>query len=68
MTNITKINTKEKDMEEPPEDSWGLSIEVVDNGWILRAINDDDEIEVTEVYQADQGKQLLKAVASFLGA
>ncbi len=57
------IDREEIDEENVTE---GLLIEVVDNGWIARATNVEGEV-YTQVYQIQQGKEMMRAIAEALG-
>lgn len=57
---------EEKDGDDEETFTEGLSVEVVDNGWIVRA-NDSEGEEWTQVYQTSQGKDMLDALATALG-
>lgn len=43
-----------------------VSIRAVDNGWILTVLTEEDE-EYTQVYQTNQGRELIKELAEALG-
>jgi hypothetical protein len=65
---VHNLEFKDGDGDEYDFSPTDITIKTVTNGWILETISEEEEEELTEVYNFEQASQLIEAIKRALGA